>query len=89
MNITKQQYEKCVRIVWDFEVGTPNANWQKCEDVKDGAGISYGPYQWTEKSGLLSKVLRMYLDSKGSSNYNEYDRLIANCSISSGNYVGT
>lgn len=89
LNITKQQYEKCVRIVWDFEVGTPNANWQKCEDVKDGAGISYGPYQWTEKSGLLSKVLRMYLDSKGSSNYNEYDRLIANCSISSGNYVGT
>jgi hypothetical protein len=26
-NITREQYEKCVRIVWDFEVGNPNADW--------------------------------------------------------------
>lgn len=89
LNISRQQYEKCVRIVWDFEVGTPNANWQKCEDVGDKAGISFGPYQYTEKSGLLSKVVRMYLDSKGSANYNDNDRILANCSISDANYTGT
>ena len=89
LNITKQQYEKCVRIVWDFEVGTPNADWFRCEDVGDAAGISYGPYQYTEKSGLLSKVVRMYLDSKGIDNYNDNDRILANCSISNAKYTGT
>ena len=31
----------------------------------------------------------MYLDSKGSANYNDNDRILANCSISDANYTGT
>jgi hypothetical protein len=87
-NITQEQYEKCVRIVWDFEVGTSNADWSRCEDVGDNAGISYGPFQWTEKSGLLSRLLRMYLDMK-TGNFDENDKILSENEISSGSYKGT
>lgn len=79
--ITKEQYTKCVQIIWDFEVGTPDADWRKCENVGEGAGISYGPYQFTEKSGLLAKVVSMYLSTKGSSNYNDHDKVLSNTKL--------
>lgn len=87
-DISKEQYEKCVRIVWDFEVGNPNPDWSICENVGDNAGLSYGPYQYTEKSGLLSQVLRLYLDMKSGS-LDENDKIISESEISSGNYKGT
>lgn len=87
LDISQAQYEKCVRIVWDFEVGTPNADWKKCEVLKDGAGISYGPYQYTEKSGLLSKLLHNYLAAKNG-NLNELDKKLQEHPISSGTYSG-
>lgn len=87
--ISKEQYTKCVRIIWDFEVGTPDADWRKCEDVGDKAGISYGPYQFTEKSGLLARVVSTYLSNKGSSSYNDHDKVLSNTSLAKNGYSGT
>ena len=84
-DITKEQYEKCVRITWDFEVDNPNGDWQRCKDVHDGQGLSYGPYQYTEKSGLLSKVVKQYLDNKAG-NYNEHDQILEKSELGTGDY---
>lgn len=89
VEITKEQYEKCIRIIWDFEVGTPNADWRKCEDVGDRAGLSYGPYQYTEKSGLLGRVVRDYLSAKGEANYNDSDKVLSKSSLATEGYSGT
>jgi len=74
--ITREQYEKCVRITWDIEVGSANGDWTRCKPVGDGHGISYGPYQFTEKSGLLTKVIQEYFKMKGTNNLNEHDEII-------------
>lgn len=86
--ISQAQYEKCIRIIWDFEVGTPNADWKRLEVLKDGAGISYGPYQYTEYSGLLSELLHNYLEAKTKNGtLNELDEKLQEYEISKGTYA--
>lgn len=87
-DITREQYEKAVRITWDFEVGKATGDWARCEDIGDTAGISYGPFQYTEGSGLLSQIVAKYLNMK-TGKYNEHDEILANTDLKSGSYSGT
>lgn len=50
-----------------FETGripTP-ASYGTCTILKDGAGISYGKHQCTDRAGSLDLVVRRYIDKKG------------------------
>jgi len=41
------------------ETSKPGGNYAEAKDIKDGAGISYGAYQFTENSGKLIKFLKI------------------------------
>ena len=87
-DITREQYEKCVRITWDFEGSNINGNWSDCGIKKDTAGITYGAFQWTEGSGLLTKVINKYFEFKGG-NLNEYDKILKDSGICKDGYSST
>lgn len=54
-------------IVSVFETGTPQANYGTVALLQDGAGISYGKHQATDRSGTLDAILLRYIDLGGTS----------------------
>jgi chitosanase len=67
MSITDQQKRAIDSIISIFETGrvpTPAA-YATCAVLKDGAGISYGKHQCTDKSGSLDLVCKRYIDLRG------------------------
>lgn len=67
--ITRQQYEKCLRIIWTFELGTKTfkvnravvVNWQPSRGLKEDF-ITYGVMQYIESSKYwkITPVLLTY-----------------------------
>jgi len=60
------QYKKIILAITNvFETGTPKGDYDALAVLPDGAGISYGRSQVTDRSGSLDHLLYMYRDSKG------------------------
>lgn len=57
------------QIIWSilsvFETGKPNGDYAACSILKDGAGLSYGKHQATDKSGSLDQICLRYIDKRG------------------------
>lgn len=55
----------CERIVNVFETGRARGDYAACVILPDGAGISYGRSQATDRSGSLDAVICRYIDLGG------------------------
>lgn len=55
------------RIVRVFETGRADGRYDACAILADGAGISYGIEQGTDKAGTLDAILLRYCDMGGES----------------------
>lgn len=49
-----------------FETGKPEGDYSACVVLDDGAGISYGKHQATDKGGALDAIVLRYIDKGGS-----------------------
>jgi chitosanase len=67
MSVTPQQKHTIDCILSIFETGrVPSpAAYAMCTSLKDGAGISYGKHQCTDKSGSLDLVVKKYIELGG------------------------
>lgn len=67
MSITSQQRHTIDCIVAIFETGRlpSSASYATCAILKDGAGISYGKHQCTDKAGSLDLVVKRYIELGG------------------------
>lgn len=63
---TNQQKERALRLIVRFESGSEAGNPAAVAVLNDGAGISYGAFQFTHRSGLLAECVGRYLDLGGS-----------------------
>jgi chitosanase len=59
--ITTAQKQTAMDIVSVFETGSVEADYGAVAILKDGAGISYGKHQATDKGGTLDRILREYI----------------------------
>lgn len=65
--ITKDQKEVINSVLSIFETGrvpTP-ASYSTCAILTDGAGISYGKHQATDRAGSLDKIVDLYIQQGG------------------------
>ena len=53
------------QIISTFETGIAAPNYSAVTILPDGAGISYGRHQATDKSGNLDKIVYRYIDLQG------------------------
>lgn len=57
------------KIIWSilsvFETGKVDGDYAACSILADGAGLSYGKHQATDKSGTLDQICMRYLDKGG------------------------
>ena len=68
MSVTKEQKYVIDCVLSIFETGRiPSAaSYAACTILADGAGISYGKHQATDRAGSLDKIVQLYIDKKGS-----------------------
>jgi chitosanase len=59
--ITKEQIRICKAIVSIFETGNAQGDYTKTTILSDGAGISYGAHQATDRAGSLDRIVKRYL----------------------------
>ena len=67
MSVTPQQKKVIDSILSIFETGkipTP-ASYSTCTILKDGAGISYGKHQATDRADSLDKIVKKYIAEGG------------------------
>lgn len=67
MIVTPQTKHTIDQILSIFETGrliSPSA-YSACTILKDGAGISYGKHQSTDRSGSLDQIVLAYIDAHG------------------------
>jgi hypothetical protein len=62
---TEIEKEKGLAIVRVFETGSARGRFDAVAVLKDGAGISYGIFQFTHRSGALCEVIEKYLENGG------------------------
>jgi chitosanase len=67
MNITPQQKHVIDCVLSIFETGRipTTASYSTCSILEDGAGISYGKHQCTDKAGSLDLVCKKYIKLGG------------------------
>ena len=67
MSITKEQKYVVDCVLSIFETGKipSKESYQTCTILSDGAGISYGKHQATDRAGSLDKIAQLYVDKKG------------------------
>jgi chitosanase len=68
MSVTDQQKYVIDCIISIFETGKipAVASYSTCTILKDGAGISYGKHQSTDRAGSLDKIVKRYISEGGS-----------------------
>lgn len=71
-----QQRERALRLVRRFESGSADGDYTAVAVLNDGAGVSYGAFQFTHRSGLLAEVIERYLSLSGGGKRSEYFRRI-------------
>lgn len=62
---SNEDKQKALVIVRIFETSRVKGNYSACVVLNDGAGISFGAYQFTHRSGSLAAVVSNYLDRGG------------------------
>lgn len=67
MSVTPNQKHAIDCILSVFETGKipTAASYSTCTILKDGAGISYGKHQATDKAGSLDKIVKKYIAEGG------------------------
>jgi hypothetical protein len=67
MPITKEQKYAVDCVLSIFETGKipSKESYQTCTILSDGAGISYGKHQATDRAGSLDKIVQLYVDKNG------------------------
>ena len=67
MSVTDQQKYVIDCIISIFETGKIPAvsSYSTCTILKDGAGISYGKHQSTDRAGSLDKIVKRYISEGG------------------------
>jgi chitosanase len=67
MSFTKEQKYVIDCVLSIFETGRvpSKESYQTCTILSDGAGISYGKHQATDRAGSLDKIVQLYVDRKG------------------------
>lgn len=65
MTYTENDKLKALAIAHVFETSRPFGDYAACVVLDDGAGISYGINQFTQRSGSLAVVVEKYLKAKG------------------------
>lgn len=65
MTYSNEDKAKAMAIVNIFETGAPFGNYGSVAVLNDGAGISYGLFQFTHRSGSLRSVVEKYLANGG------------------------
>ena len=65
VTLTNQQIHTAQAITNVFETGRPRGDYSRVAVLPDGAGISYGRSQATERSGTLERVLHRYVHLGG------------------------
>ena len=67
MNYTLDQKRAIDTVLAIFETGRipTAASYSTCTVLKDGAGISYGKHQCTDKAGSLDLVCKRYIELGG------------------------
>lgn len=67
MEITKEQKYVIDCVLSIFETGRipSHASYSTCTILSDGAGISYGKHQATDRAGSLDKIVQLYIDKGG------------------------
>lgn len=65
MGVTLMQKAVIQSVVSAFETGNPMGDYAAVAVLSDGAGISYGKHQATDRSGTLDAILYRYADLNG------------------------
>ena len=67
MSITENQKSVINNVLCIFETGRlpSKQSYSTCSILNDGAGISYGKHQCTDKAGSLDLVCKKYIELKG------------------------
>lgn len=67
MSITPEQKRVIDSVLSIFETGRvpTTASYQTCTILADGAGISYGKHQATDRAGSLDKIVELYIQKGG------------------------
>lgn len=67
MSITEQQKTVINKVLCIFETGRlpSKQSYSTCSILNDGAGISYGKHQCTDRAGSLDLVCKRYIELKG------------------------
>lgn len=67
MSVTEQQKRVINNVLCIFETGRlpSKESYSTCSILNDGAGISYGKHQCTDKSGTLDLVCKKYIELNG------------------------
>jgi chitosanase len=67
MSLTKEQKHAIDCVLSIFETGRipSKESYQTCTILSDGAGISYGKHQATDRAGSLDKIVQLYIEKKG------------------------
>jgi chitosanase len=67
MKITEEQKKVIDAILCIFETGKLPSTlaYSSCSILSDGAGISYGKHQSTDKGGALDKIVELYIEKGG------------------------
>ena len=65
--ITKEQKRVVDCVLSIFETGKipSRASYSTCTILSDGAGISYGKHQATDRAGSLDKIVQLYIEKNG------------------------
>lgn len=66
MTITLEDARRIKAIVSVFETGKPQGDPAAVVVLPDGAGVSYGLHQATDRAGSLDEIVSRYIDRQGS-----------------------
>jgi chitosanase len=67
MSVSKEQKHAIDCVLSIFETGKvpSKESYQTCTILSDGAGISYGKHQATDRAGSLDKIVQLYIEKNG------------------------
>lgn len=63
--MTPEKIDTIKKILSVFETGKAEGSYGTCTVLKDGAGISYGRHQATDKSGTVDLIVKRYIELHG------------------------
>lgn len=77
LNLTYTQKKNCQAIVNIFETGSPQGDYSATSILADGAGITFGRTQATDRAGSLDLIVSRYHDAGGIFDFSPYVDILA------------